>query len=226
MGGMAAGDVASDVAVKTVLREATEMFASGKSVSTSEQTEGVKTWAMRANERVCAAMEERKVRGGCTLIVTCMIGSRLTIAHVGDCRLYHIRQRNITLLTRDHSLAMAMVLQGTAELKDIRQHPDRSRVTRSLGERQNVPDYFVDTLEPATGNATLELENGDTLLLCSDGLWEPVVDDEMRDAIARHAPDLSAAGEALLQIALERGGPDNATVVLLRVEEKPAYGED
>jgi protein phosphatase len=226
MGGMAAGEVASDVAVKSVIADAAGFLGTAVSVSTVEQVRKVREWVHTANGKVCAALDRRGARGGCTLVCASLVNRRMAIGHVGDCRLYLLRDGEVTPLTRDHSVVMAMVLQGEIRLDEIRRHPDRSKVTRSLGDRDPLPDYIVDSLEPVTGSAVLELRHGDVLLLCSDGLWEPVLEAEMREAVTRHAPDLHAASTALLRLALERGGPDNATVVLLRVEETSASEEE
>lgn len=219
MGGMESGEIASEVAVKTVLSEAASTFAGCRSISAEEQVQMVKKWAQAANAKVCAALEAHQARGGTTLICACVVNRRLTMAHVGDCRLYLIQKGEISLLSRDHSLAMAFVLQGEISMAELRQHPDRSKISRSLGERQPLPDYFVDTLEAVTGSETLELYSGDALLLCSDGLWEPVTEEDMLKAINSTASNLKAAADDLLKIALQRGAPDNATLVLLRVDD-------
>lgn len=222
IGGMAAGEVASEVAVKAVLAAAAADFAGQPAPSADEQVARVRRWVYTANEQVCAALGERQAVGGCTLVCACLVGRRLTIAHVGDCRIYHIRGDAVQVLTRDHSLAMAHALQGEIPMEAVRHHPDRSQVTRSLGQRPNQPDHFVDTLEQMTGSPVMELEPGDVLLLCSDGLWEPVEEDAMVRTVADSAPNLNAAVAALLGIALRAGAPDNATAVLVRVNETSA----
>jgi protein phosphatase len=219
MGGMAAGEVASAVAVRAVLAAAAAALAGNPAVSPQQQVQLVKQWVSAANEKVCAALEARRARGGCTLLCASLVGRRLAVGHVGDCRLYLLRQGRATLLTRDHSLAMTLVQQGGGSLDEVRRHPERNKVSRSLGERAPLPDHFVDGLEQATGGATLELQAGDLLLLCCDGLWEPVLEEDMARALPPAERDLDAAAERLLGIALERGAPDNATAVILRVDE-------
>jgi len=218
MGGMEAGEVASERAVRTVLSEAASTFSTSPCPSTEDQVRLVQEWVHKANEEVCAAMEQQRARGGTTFLCCLLVGKRLAIAHVGDCRLYLVRAGEITLLTRDHSLAMTLAMQeGKVDPDALRHHPDRSRLTRSLGERSPLPQYFVDTLQTTTGKPTMELEEGDILLLCSDGLWEPVADAEMVTQLQTN--DLHRAAEELLRLALQRGAPDNATVVLVRVRE-------
>ncbi|MFB2891589.1 protein phosphatase 2C domain-containing protein [Aerosakkonemataceae cyanobacterium BLCC-F50] len=219
MGGMAAGEVASEVAVKTLLAEAAKTLTSYHEMTTAEQVEWVKQWVSIANQKVCAVMEKQRARGGCTLVCACLVNQCLTVAHVGDCRLYLLRQNEVTLLTRDHSVAQAQVLQNQIQLEEVRRHPDRNQLTRSLGDHQPLPDYYIDTLEQTTGQTVMELRSGDVLLLCSDGLWEPVLEADMLQAVCNLTPDLKSTANELLKIALQRGAPDNATVVLLRLEE-------
>src|SRR5207245_2289193 len=112
MGGMAAGEVASAVAVQAIMAAAAASLTGNRAVSPQDQVRMVKQWASAANEKVCAALEARRARGGCTLLCACLLGKRLAIGHVGDCRLYLLRDGQPKLLTRDHSLAMALVQQG------------------------------------------------------------------------------------------------------------------
>jgi len=220
MGGMAAGEVASEVAVQSMQSSVTAASAAlcaATPPSAAEQVQWLKDWTAAANEKVCQAMSARNARGGCTLASALVVERRLTIAHVGDCRVYLLRGESWQALSRDHSFVMSLVLQNEVAVEDIRSHPDRNKVTRSLGDRHPLPDYFADSLEVATGCATLELQAGDTILIGSDGLWEPVLEGEMLAAV-RNA-DLPEAAQRLLDLALQRGAPDNATVALLRLNE-------
>lgn len=221
MGGMEAGEIASQTAVKVILSEAAETLSGNASLSEHEQANTVKEWAYRANEKVCEVMEQRRAKGGTTLLCCLLVGNRLSIAHVGDCRLYLVRNSSANLLTRDHSLAVALALQeGNFDPDAIRHHPDRSRLTRSLGDRSPLPSYFVDSLEVMTGAPLLELQDGDILLLCSDGLWEPVSESDMIAVLEQHANHLQEAARDLLRLAVERGAPDNATVLLVQVGQQ------
>jgi len=80
-----------------------------------------------------------------------------------------------------------------------------------------MPDYLVDTLDQVTGKPTMDLELGDTLLLCTDGVWEPLSDEELVSCIVSHECDLNAGAEAIVKMTLARGGGDNATAVLVRL---------
>jgi PPM family protein phosphatase len=224
MGGMEAGEVASEAAVKTVLKEATKTIQAIRSLpSSEEQARWVKDWVHKANESVCEAMKNRRAKGGTTLSCAFLLGKRLAVAHVGDSRIYLFRGGNISLLTRDHSLAAVLALQeGKAgDLQYIRTHPDRNRLTRSLGERTPLPDYFVEGFSPElTQKATWELQDGDILLLCSDGVWEPVTEEDMVRVLQEHGDDLSQAAYEILDLVLQRGAHDNATVLLVRLKER------
>ncbi|MCS6919716.1 MAG: protein phosphatase 2C domain-containing protein, partial [Fimbriimonadales bacterium] len=200
MGGMEAGELASKVAVETVVREAMSALHNAPPLTPDAHAQMARQWAIRANDAVCAALEAKSARGGATLLCACLLNQRLAIAHVGDCRLYLLRGESIQLLTQDHSLAMALALQGEVNLEAIRTHPDRSKLTRSLGERIPLPDHFVDTLAVVTGAPTMELLPNDVLLLCSDGLWEPVTEPEMLGIVQQHSGDLQAAAHALIQL--------------------------
>jgi len=214
---MEAGEAASAAVVRSFEAQAQAAFSARSLLAPAVHVSEVKKWAHGANEGVISALERRKAKGGSTVICACLVGNRLAISHVGDCRLYLIRAGEARLLTRDHSLAMALAMQGEIRLDEVREHPERSRVTRSLGDRRPMPDYLVDTLEQVTGKPTADLELGDTLLLCTDGVWEPLSDDELVSCIASHECDLNAAAEAVVQMTLGRGGGDNATAVLLRL---------
>jgi len=219
MGGMAAGERASAVAIDSLLATAMSALSPSSNARLEDQAQFTADLVRTANDRVCDAMEAKQVRGGCTLACALVIGRRLSIAHVGDCRIYLIQNGDIEMLTRDHSVAMSLVLQGQLDMKDLRTYPDRSNVTRSLGERRKLPDYYVDTLKQTKADQYLELQSGDTLMICSDGLWEPVTEEAAIQALAEAGSNLNAAADKLINLAIQGGAPDNATVGLLRIGE-------
>ncbi|MGB9608624.1 MAG: PP2C family protein-serine/threonine phosphatase, partial [bacterium] len=220
MGGMQAGEVASEIAVSTVLQEAGKLFEKRKIVSEQEKMEVLKNWFNLANERVASALEERRAKGGCTLLCCFLQGKSLAVAHIGDCRLYLFRDNSQECLTKDHSLAAALSMQdGNYDPNALRNHPDRSLLTRTLGDRLPLPPHFVDAF-------TMELKDGDVLLLCSDGVWEPVSAEEMLDVLKNYPSDLDGASRKILELCLERGASDNATILLIKIKEnKPIGGE-
>lgn len=214
VGGAEAGEEASAAAVRSLLSSAAAWAVSGTEPSASEQAHLVRQWVGTANDAVLASLGG--LNGGSTLLAAFVVGSRLAIGHVGDCRLYLLRQDEVRLLTRDHSYAMSLVLQGEADASSLRTHPDRNTITRSLGARQELPDYYVDGLDIVSGSPTLRLSQGDVLVLCSDGCWEAVTDPEIGSAVVSCEDAVGRAAHMLVSTALMNGSRDNVTAVLLR----------
>ena len=136
-------------------------------------------------------------------------GRVLQLAHVGDSRAYLLREGALRQLTTDHTVVAEAVERGLLTRREAAIHPQRGVLTRAVGLD---PDVRVDLPEP------LELAPGDQVLLCSDGLTEVVDDDRIAAVLAEHADGDDACG-ALVAAANRGGGPDNVTVVLLRVAE-------
>ena len=149
-------------------------------------------------------------------MVVVALDQTVTIGHVGDSRLYRIRESKVELLTRDHSLVMTYVEQGEITEEEARSHPDRNRLLRSVGGQSPLPPYHIDTLESKTGEGALLLSPDDVLVLCTDGVWELLDDDELAQGVARPGESLPQLAQRLLDRVLERGAPDNATVLLVR----------
>jgi protein phosphatase len=154
------------------------------------------------------AVEHPQLQGmGTTCTALAIVGSHLYFAHVGDSRLYLVRGTTISRLTRDHSYVGRLVESGIVRPEDAESHPQRHILTAALGSGREVDPDFPES--PYT------LEDGDSLLLCTDGLWSLVSEQEIANVIRSNSPADSCRG--LVQKALDRGGPDNATVIVLRV---------
>jgi len=200
MGGHAAGATASGIAVQEVMRAYYE-----------DDSDDLRASLERAFRLANVAIFDRSRDSltyagmGTTLVVIVCQDSRMLIANVGDSRAYLIRDGGIRQLTQDHSWVAEAVRQGTLSAEQARYHPRRNVITRSLGNR---PDVEVDFSEEG-------LLAGDTLVLCSDGLSGQVYDEEIRDVVLALEPQ--EAAEHLVSLANERGGPDNITVVIVRV---------
>jgi protein phosphatase len=141
----------------------------------------------------------------CTALV--VRDRELYFAHVGDSRLYLVRSGRISRLTRDHSYVGRLVENGIVRAEDAERHPQRHILTAALGAGIEVT---VDGREDPT-----ELKDGDDLLLCTDGLWGVVTEEELETEAGRSSPAECCA--ALVKLALQRGGPDNITVQMLRI---------
>jgi len=158
---------------------------------------------------------------GTTITLVAVHDGQLTLGHVGDTRAYLIRDGALARLTADHSLVAAMVASGVITAEEAIGHPDNNKVLRSLGGHRELPTGYVDSLEEAFGQPTLQLRPGDWLVLCSDGVWGCVRDAEIL-TIATEALDPPTVARRLIERALEEGAPDNAAAVVARVVRMPA----
>src|SRR5579864_626106 len=154
------------------------------------------------------AVEHPEFQGmGTTCTALSIVDNRLYFAHIGDSRLYLVRGEAITRLTRDHSYVGRLVESGIVRSEDAESHPQRHILTAALGSgREVLPDIAP---------LPVALQEGDTLVLCTDGLWSLVPESELR-GIAQSSPPQQACNE-LVNLALERGGPDNITVLILQI---------
>lgn len=209
MGGHAAGEIASQMAASTINEWVT---------SHSPMTEGVgemlRLGALEANSRVYEAQRQNRALAGMGSTLTAMLfqGSRYFIAHVGDSRAYRLREGTLEQLTRDHSLVWHLYENGVLEKTDLSRHPQKNLITRSIGSH---PEVDID-LEEGEGRV------GDVYLLCSDGLTDGVAEENLRRALSDSAKSPQEIAEALVDAANEAGGPDNITVVVIRLAEDDA----
>jgi PPM family protein phosphatase len=202
MGGYEGGQEASRLAVETVRHVYEYAFGADAQGTLLEALESAHQTIQRY------ATEHPQFHGmGTTCTAVAIVGRQLHFAHVGDSRLYHIRAEAITRLTRDHSYVGRLVENGIVRSEDAEFHPQRHVLTAALGSGRQVVPHAPDRPFP--------LEEGDTLVLCTDGLWGVVSDVELARIAQSNSP--AEACVALVRKALERGGPDNVTVSVLRV---------
>ncbi|HET7435358.1 MAG TPA: Stp1/IreP family PP2C-type Ser/Thr phosphatase [Thermoanaerobaculia bacterium] len=170
----------------------------------------------RANARIFSeAQANPDLRGmGTTTSVLAVRDQQGWLAHVGDSRIYLVRGDEIRQLTDDHSLVASMVREGLLTSKEAETHPRRNVLQRSMGVAEEVE---VDVRGP------FDIQEGDTFILCSDGLYGVVKEDELRE-IARLP--IEPAADEYLRRALERGAPDNVTVIVARVEREGAVPDE
>ena len=214
IGGYKAGDVASEICVTTLVDELRDGL---KSVSATEvdeetgfshQTLVIREAIAKANRTIYqTAQSQPQCQGmGTTLVAAAFYDDRVTIAHVGDSRLYRMRGDNYEQITKDHSLLQELVDKGFYTPEEARQSSNRNLVTRAVGiEESVVADLQEDAVVP-----------GDLYLLCSDGLSDLVEDEQMHLTLKRYGDNLADAANALIQLANDAGGKDNISVVLAR----------
>ncbi len=223
MGGQAAGEVASKMAVDSILTYYRSIPPGGDYPRIGEQFEGVSDRANRlanaiqlANQAVheAAAQHATQQGMGSTVVAVSFSGEDgfYSIGHVGDSRVYLVRNGQIEQITEDHSLVMEQVRRGLITLAEARVSKMQNIIIRALGTEETVkPDLEDDLAQP-----------GDVLVLCSDGLTRHVPDDSIAEVIS-NTRDLRQACDLLVQAAKDGGGEDNITCLLLRFVEKPWY---
>jgi serine/threonine protein phosphatase PrpC len=202
LGGHRGGAIASRMALKSVKDEFLNWHggAADRLVSRALQ---------HANQEVfIAAQSEPELFNNMqtTLTVVALEQDSLAIGHVGDCRLYRVRNGNIELLTRDHTMANDLLKIHLISQEQAQQHPGRHQLTRSIG---GEPFLHIDIIRE-------QILPYDTYLLCSDGLWSELSHEDINIAIQES--NIGTACEKLVGLALKAGAPDNITAILFRIE--------
>ena len=203
MGGHAAGEVASKIAVDTIVEKYREEHASIASALNDA--------IQAANEEICQRNRSGAQSGmGTTIICGVIRGDELFIAHVGDSRAYLLRKRVLTLLTKDHTLVNELLSGNVITPEEVENHPQRHVLSRALGKKVGVDP---DIQEP------LRIYNKDVLLLCSDGISGYLNDDQISFDLEANLSDPQTAATALTQHADGVGGEDNATAIVIFVDK-------
>jgi protein phosphatase len=200
MGGAQAGEVASRLAAAAL---------EGGDADRLDGRERVDALIQEANRRIYdRASSDPSASGmGTTMTVALVEGMSVVIGHVGDSRAYLVRGDQMEQLTEDHSLVNELLKSGKLSSQEAQIHPQRSVITRAVG---TDPDVDVDAF-------TIEAEEGDVFLVCSDGLSDMVEDEEILELVYRHRDDLDKAVKALVTAANRGGGEDNITAVAFRI---------
>jgi serine/threonine protein phosphatase PrpC len=202
MGGYEGGQEASRLAVETILEVYSHATAPDPQAALLD---GLQV----AHERIrqYGDVHPELYGMGTTCTAVALNGPRLYYAHVGDSRLYLVRGREISRLTKDHSYVGRLVESGVISSEEAENHPQRHILTAALG---TGADLMADYPQ-----APVALQNEDVLVLCTDGLWGQVSEAELKTIVAAQEP--SKACKELVEIANQRGGPDNITVQVLRI---------
>ena len=202
MGGYEGGQEASRLAVETI-RDVYDRDPS------SDPRDALLNGFRQAHERIRQFAEAHpEFHGmGTTCTALALNNFQLYFVHVGDSRLYLVREESISRLTRDHSYVGRLVETGVLSSDEAERHPQRHILTAALGAGLEI---VADA--PAS---PVSLKTGDVLVLCTDGLWGQVQEPEILNVVERHDP--GAACAELVKIARQRGGPDNITVQILRL---------
>jgi PPM family protein phosphatase len=214
MGGHAAGEIASRIAVDSIsefilhTKEDDGTWPHAYDEHFKRSTNRLMAAVRMANTRVLEAMrKDARLRGMGTTVVACLAdGETMSVAHVGDSRAYMIRDQKLQRITNDHSWVFEQVQAGMLTEAEAEKHPLRNVITRALGGALQVnPDA-----------SEIEVRPGDVFLLCSDGLTGMVPEDEILRVVTQSNGDLQKACQRLIEEANERGGLDNVTAILVK----------
>ena len=221
MGGYHGGEVASAIAVNTILNHLHEYLpplrtgAKDKGSGLGKESSVAKQAIAEANLEILSAAESQpQFRGmGTTVVLGLFYDNRLAVAHVGDSRMYRYRRGLLETVTKDHTLLQELIDRGMFTEEDARESLNKNLVTRALGIDQKV---MIDIQE-------MMVEPDDIYLLCSDGLNDMIEDSQILDAIQVDGPNLQDIADSLVEKANAEGGRDNVSVVLARpLEAFPA----
>ncbi|HZC74915.1 MAG TPA: Stp1/IreP family PP2C-type Ser/Thr phosphatase [Gaiellaceae bacterium] len=205
MGGAQAGEVASQLAASAL---------EGGGSGALEGTKGIDALIQEANRQIFdrASIDPSASGMGTTMTVALVEGMTVAIGHVGDSRAYLVRGEQMEQVTEDHSLVNELLKTGKLSEEEAHVHPQRSVITRAVG---TDPDVDVDGF-------TIEAEEGDIFLICSDGLSDMVEDEEILELVHANRDDLDKAVKALVAAANRGGGEDNITAVAFRISSEAA----
>lgn len=216
MGGHAAGEIASRIAVDSIsefvlqTKEDEGTWPHAYDEQYKRLTNRLMAAVRIANTRVLEAMrKDVRLRGMGTTVVACLADDEtMSVAHVGDSRVYLIRDNQLSRITNDHSWVFEQVQAGMLTEAEAEKHPLRNVITRALG----------GALQVSPDASEIEMRKGDVYLLCSDGLTGMVPEDEILRLVTKNEGDLEKACQELIDTANEQGGIDNVTAVLIRAE--------
>lgn len=215
MGGYKAGEVASAIAVTTTHKKILEGLANinrgtiDRATGLSNEAAVVKDAIIHVNSEIYRlAQNDPQCQGmGTTMVVVLFHNNLVTVGHVGDSRLYRIRQNNFTQVTKDHSLIQELIDRGLYTREEVLKTTPKNLVTRAIGIE---PDVQVDIGEES-------VQAGDIYMLCSDGLNDMVDDEEIHLTLSKYSANLAQGANELVRLANKNGGKDNISIVLIRV---------
>jgi len=221
MGGYNAGEVASGMATTVITTEIQQMLAKVQPYDIDEETKEpvasrmIRDQVLKANTSIYqAAQSQAQYAGmGTTLVVCLFYDNKMTVGHLGDSRLYMLRDGKFSQVTRDHSLLQEQIDSGIITAEQAKHAQHKNLVTKALG------------IDPAVEPEIREYSTrpGDVYLLCSDGLCDMVDDEDMGMTLQALGGNLKLAAQQLVQMANDNGGKDNISVILVRVlREYPA----
>lgn len=210
MGGHANGQDASRLAIQTMIDFMLPRVTGSEPMDDEAFLKLLSDGVQNANQAVHLRNMEARADMGTTMTTALVVGSTAYVANVGDSRTYLYREsQGLAKVTNDHSVVASLVEAGIIQPDDIYTHPKRNQIYRSLGEK---PVVEVDTFK-------VDLQPGDKLLLCSDGLWDMTRDPVIQQIMSKPASDPNKTSQELIKAALDGGGEDNISVIVAQFSE-------
>ena len=213
MGGHQAGDVASKMAVQLIDEQ-------WKNTEAQLRPEHAEAWLSKALQYMNQKIYERSIANeechgmGTTVVLAICAQDFISVAHIGDSRCYLLNDFGFTQITEDHSLVNALVQSGEITKDDAQSHPRKNVVLKSLGTDQHVTADI----------RSISWDQGNQLLLCSDGLSDKVLDDELK-SFMQSSDALEKVGQEMVDLANARGGEDNVSLILIQYDALEKAGE-
>lgn len=217
MGGHLHGEIAAQLAVQTFM----QAFERRAQAPVPEPEEFLREVMSQAHQAIIQYAHDQQLGGnpGTTCVAALLQGGEVCWAHAGDSRLYLVRNGEVTAKTHDHSMVQQWADWGIITVEEMKIHPDRNKITNCLGGVEDM--FFVES------STTMPLQQGDTLLLCSDGLWSPLAESEIAECCATpSALPLSTIIDNMMNEAAQRAGTgaDNITALAARWgDNEPAH---
>jgi serine/threonine protein phosphatase PrpC len=211
MGGHAHGQDASALAIQSMAQSVMASMISIDNINGEFLLKTLMDGVQIANQSVHRCNQDNHIDMGTTITAALVFDGNAYIVNVGDSRTYLYRESDgLIQATRDHSLVARLVEAGAITPDQVYTHPERNKVYRSLGDKEEVKvDWF-----------TRRLQEGDFLVLCSDGLWEMVRDQDIEHILKKYRTNPTQASSTLVQAALQGGGTDNISVIVARLASK------
>ncbi|MFZ5352628.1 MAG: Stp1/IreP family PP2C-type Ser/Thr phosphatase [Bacillota bacterium] len=210
MGGANAGEVASSMAIEEIASYISRNIASA--MQSADRKNSIQSMIRDAiaytNDKIYkkSVLESNCFGMGTTLSLVLAVAENIYIGHIGDSRIYLIRDNSITRLTDDHSLVAELVKNGTIKPEDAQNHPQKNIITRALGTEYNIE----------ADEKNICIKDGDYLVLCTDGLTNLLEDEEIMNIVIEE-DETAAACDKLIKSAITKGGNDNITVVIIQI---------
>lgn len=207
MGGMSSGEVASRIAVNTLIEAISNL-----------STESIETWLTQSIELANYMIADTIDNGGTTLSVVLIVNDKLYFGHIGDSRISVIRRGVCCQVSQDHSKVAMLVANGDIRPEDCLEHPERNVLIRSLGAVRQLPQNYIQTSGNSIGDYPLQMQHGDVITLCSDGAWDYL---ESRDPQLLAASDqpITQRVQQALEYVLTQEAHDNATLIVLECKD-------